>query len=73
MTTVSPTDLIDIKRSWNEQPAARVVGSATYETSASAELRAVTPEKIDLPRARPGVARFLRRTRRMAMRQEVRR
>src|SRR5262249_7535540 len=60
-------------RSWNEQPAARLVGSATHDASASAALRAVTPEKIDLPASAPGVARFLRRARRMTMHQEVRR
>jgi hypothetical protein len=49
------------------------VGSATYDSSAFSELRAVAPEKIDLPASASRMARFLRRTRRMAMRQEVRR
>ena len=60
-------------RSDNEQSAAHVVGSATYDTSALVRAARVTPEKIDPLAPAPRVARFLRRRRRMALRQEVRR
>jgi len=73
MITFRLAVLPDTTRSWNKQPPARIVGSATYDAFASAQQRAVTPEKIDLPASASRVARFLRRRVHMAMRQEVRR